>query len=131
MNPQRKVLLPLVLLFIIVNSFLLTAKGMLTKWGVDRDVVIIANVLFFLVSVLVFFMQRKALTNPNPHAFVRSVMGGMMIKMFICIIAVVIYVVASGKDYSKPAVFASLFLYLLYLAVEVAAIMKLNKRTDA
>src|SRR6186713_366290 len=117
MSPQRKVLLPLVLLFIIVNSFLLTANSMLTRWGVDRDILIIANVIFFVVSLIVFLMQRKALSNPNPHAFVRSVMGGMMIKMFVCIIAVVIYVLTAGKGYNKPAVFASLFLYLIYLVV--------------
>ncbi len=131
MNAQRKVLLPLVLTFIFVNSFLFAAKNWLIKWNIDRDVVITANLLFFVVSLLVFFMQRKALANPNPHAFVRSVMGGMMLKMFVCIIAVVAYVMTAGKDYSKPSVFVSLFLYLIYLTVEVAVIMKLNKRTDA
>jgi lysylphosphatidylglycerol synthetase-like protein (DUF2156 family) len=131
MTAQRKVLLPLVLIFIFINSFLFVAKNLLTKWNIDRDVVITANLIFFIVSVLVFLMQRKALANPNPHAFVRSVMGGMMLKMFVCIIAVIIYVVAAGKAYNKPAVFASLFLYLVYLVVEVAVIMKLNKRTDA
>jgi lysylphosphatidylglycerol synthetase-like protein (DUF2156 family) len=131
MTAQRKVLLPLVLTFIFVNSFLFTAKNLLLKWNIDRDVVITANLIFFVVSLLVFTMQRKALSNPNPHVFVRSVMGGMMLKMFVCIIAVIIYVVAAGKGYNKPGVFASLFLYLIYLVVEVAVIMKLNKRTDA
>jgi hypothetical protein len=131
MTAQRKVLLPLVLTFIFINSFLFVAKHLLTKWNIDRDVVITANLIFFIVSVLVFLMQRKALANPNPHAFVRSVMGGMMLKMFVCIIAVIVYVMAAGKSYNKPGVFASLFLYLIYLVVEVAVIMKLNKRTDA
>lgn len=131
MNPQRKVFLPLVIIFLIINAFLLTSRSLLAKWNMDREVLIGANVLFFIMSLLVFIMQKKALTNTNPHVFVRSVMGGMIIKMLVCIVAVVIYVVTAGKAYNKAAVFASLFLYLIYLTIEVGAIMKLNKRRDA
>jgi hypothetical protein len=123
--------MPLVLVFVFINALLMLLKARLAKWGIDQEVLIIANLLFFSISVLVFFMQRKALSNPNPHAFVRSVMGGMMIKMFVCIIAVVTYVILSGNAYNKPAVFCSLFLYLIYLAVEVGTIMKLNKKPNA
>lgn len=131
MSPQRKVFLPLVMVFIIFNALFLTGRSWLAKWNIDQEVVIWANLLFFVISLLVFLMQRKALSDKNPHVFVRSVMGGMMIKMLVCIIAVVAYVMAAGKNYSKPAVFVSLGLYIVYLAVEVGVIMKLNRRTDA
>ena len=69
--------------------------------------------------------------HSNPNVFIRSVMAGMMIKMFIVIVAVIAYVLLSGKSFNKPAIFISLLLYLVYLAVEVAAVMKLNKRKNA
>lgn len=76
-------------------------------------------------------MQKKALNNANPNVFVRSVMGGMLIKMFVVITAVIVYRLVAGNSVSKVSVFASMFLYLLYLGVEVAIITKLNKQKNA
>lgn len=131
MQNSTKPILPLLLLFVLLNAFFLTAKSFLEKNGVDREVLIVANILFFLISLIAFFMQRKALQKTNPHAFVRSVMGGMLIKMTVVIIAVVIYAVLSGGAYNKPAVFIGLFLYLVYLTIEVGIVMKLNKKKNA
>jgi hypothetical protein len=58
-------------------------------------------------------------------------MGGMMLKMFVCAIAVLAYVVIIGNDYNKKAVFISLFFYLIYLAVEVAILTRLNNKKNA
>ena len=131
MNVRYKVLQPLVLTFSLFTLILLIAKLFFDNNGIDFIVILIANVLFLLMSILVFRMQRKAMQHSNPNVFIRSVMAGMMIKMFIVIVAVMAYVLLSGKNFNKPAIFISLLLYLVYLAVEVAAVMKLNKRKNA
>ena len=46
-------------------------------------------------------------------------MAGMMIKMFVCVIAVFIYWLLMKDKFSKFTVFAAMILYLIYLAVEV------------
>jgi high-affinity Fe2+/Pb2+ permease len=76
-------------------------------------------------------MQARALKNKNPNVFIRSVMGGMILKMFACIIAVFIYVQLSGADFNKRSIFTALCLYLVYLAVEVRSVMKLNRNKNA
>ncbi len=131
MNAQKKIIVPLIALFIVFSGSLIAIKPLLGKWGIDYNVLVIANILFFLISLLAFFMQKKALNNPNPNVFVRSVMGGMLIKMFVCIAAVIIYRLAAGNQVSKISVFAAMFLYLIYLGVEVAIITKLNKQKNA
>lgn len=131
MQKSKKPFLPLILLFIFLNTFFIAGKHLLEKYGVDREVLIVANILFFLISLIAFLLQRNALQKTNPHAFVRSVMGGMMIKMFVVIIAVAAYAMLSNAAFNKPAVFISLFLYIIYLTVEVAIIMKLNKQKNA
>jgi hypothetical protein len=90
-----------------------------------------ANVLFFLLTIVSFFIQRKGMLNKNPHVFVRSVTGGMMVKMVFCILAVIGYVYASGDQFNKRGVFIALFLYLVYLAIEVMVVMKMNKKHNA
>lgn len=123
-----KKLKPVLIIFIAFNILILINNTLLQKYNVDKNVVLGANLLFFIVSILVFFMQKKALQNANPHVFVRSVIAGMMIKMFSTVIAVLAYVVLTGKNYNTKAVFVSLLLYLVYLGAEVAAISKENKK---
>ena len=131
MHPQKKIILPLIAIFVLFSGALTAARHLLAKWGIHSEVLIIANILFFLISLMAFVMQQKALNNSNPHVFVRSVMAGMLIKMFVCIIAVIIYRLVAGNNTSKISVFASMFLYLMYLSVEVAVITKLNKQKNA
>lgn len=128
MKAQRDILLPLLLVFIICNGFFLLAKTLLVKWGIDGNVLIIANSLFLILSLITFLIQQKALRNSNPNVFIRSVMGGMMIKMFVCIITVFIYWLLMKDKFSKVTVFAAMILYLIYLAVEVRLVTKLNRQ---
>jgi hypothetical protein len=131
MQPQRKLILPLFALFIVFGAAFTVSRNLLAKWGIDYEVLVIANILFFIISLIAFYMQKKALTNANPNVFVRSVMGGMLLKMFVCITAVIIYRLVAGNSVSKVSVFAAMFLYLLYLGVEVAVITRLNKQKNA
>jgi hypothetical protein len=127
MKGTNRILLPLVLVFIIINAIVLVFNTRLREKGINGDVVLVANLLFFLVNLLVFSRQRKAMDNKNPNVFVRSVMAGMMVKMFVCIAAVIIYILAAKKDFNKPAVYFSMGIYVIYLAIEVRMMMKLNK----
>ncbi len=128
MNNSLRHLWPLLFVFAI-NVILIALLGkVLIKNNIDKNVLIGANILFLLLSLVVWFMQKKALTNKNPNVFIRAVMGGMLLKMFICVAAVFIYISYIGNDYNKRAVFISLFIYLLYLAAEVLSLTKLNKK---
>jgi hypothetical protein len=131
MNPRKRIITPLIAVFVIFSGSLTASKGLLAKWGIDFNVLIIANILFFVISLVAFYMQQRALANSNPNIFVRSVMGGMLIKMFVCIAAIIVYRLVAGNNVSKLSVFAAMFLYLLYLGVEVAVITKLNKQKNA
>lgn len=127
---QRKAILPIILLFLFVNIFLLLAKNLLTKYGLDREVLIVANIICVVINALAFFIQRKSLQNKNPSAFVRAVMGGILLKMMVCIIAVFIYV-STIKTVNKLSILIAMGLYIVYMAIEIAAILKLNKQKNA
>jgi hypothetical protein len=131
MNPGYKVLLPLFTSFLICTVLIITAWLAMPDSGVDHAVLIGANCLFFLVSLIVFRMQFRAMYNSNPNVFVRSVMTGMIIKVFVCLAAVVAYYFLSGSHFNKPAVYFSMIIYMIFLTVEVKAIMKLNKQKNA
>ena len=128
---SSRVLLPLLTVFLLFLVIPLIFSGTLVRYRIDGAVLSLANLLFFVISLASFFIQKRGMQNKNPHVFVRSVIGGMMIKMFLCVIAVIFYVVYSGVTFNKRAVFASLFLYLVYLFAEVVVVMKMNKKQHA
>ena len=130
MNLKMKLINPLLSIFFLLNGLLLVSKSILSKWGIDNKVLFVANIIFFSLSLIAFFMQQKALKNSNANVFIRSVMGGMLIKMFVVIAAVIIYRLAAGDHVNKVSVFAAMFLYLIYLGVEVGIITKLNKQKN-
>ncbi len=131
MNPRFKILLPLVVTFFVLAVLIFFSGLFFTNGTINFTVLMVANCLFFLMSLIAFRIQLKAMGNANPNAFVRSVMAGVMIKMFVCIAAVMAYVLLSRFNFNKPAVFISMLFYLVYLVVEVALLLKLNKRKNA
>ena len=131
MGTQLRLIRPLILLFVFSNALFLLNKQWLAKWGLDSNVLIIANLLFFVISLVAFYLQKRGVENKNPNVFVRGVMGGMMIKMFLVIVSLMIYVLVWKESFSKMSVLAAMFLYLIYLAVEVAVATKMNKQKNA
>lgn len=131
MTAVSRFIYPLLAIFTVLSGLIIVFGRSLEKAGVDTTVLLAANGLFFLLNVVVFLIQKKALTHSNPNVFVRTIIAGMMIKMFSCAIAVIAYVTLMGPGYNKKSVFISLFIYLIYLGVEVATIIRLNNRSNA
>jgi hypothetical protein len=130
MKKQRNPLFPFVIVFLFFNGLSLAGKSIIARWGIDYNILILANSLFLILSLLVFRLQRKAMQNKNPNVFVRTVMGGMMIKMFIFIFVIIIYWFTMRDSFSKVSVIAAMFLYLIYLATEVKLLTNLMKKKN-
>jgi hypothetical protein len=131
MKLTYKVIAPLLYTAVILILVIFLAKINFSGSDINFEVIHGANLLFCLISLVVFNMQYKAMFNKNPQVFIRSVMGGMLIKVFACVIAVIAYYFISGTAFNKPAVYASMVIYIVYLVVEVRTIMKLNKTKNA
>jgi hypothetical protein len=129
MNKNRlKRFSPIALIFIILNALLIVFRKRFEAMGVDADVLIIANLILFLITAISFALALKGLKNPNPNAFVRSVYGSMIIKLFAGMIAATLYISIYQKDLNKPALFGSMGLYLLYTFAEVTVLTKLLRQ---
>jgi hypothetical protein len=119
--------------FIIIGVISIFLKEYVKRNHINIDVEVLqgANAILYILSLITLNLQIKAMKNTNPNVFIRSVMGSMMIKMFIVVAIVFAYTILSGDHFNKRGIFISLFLYLLYLAVEVYALMKLNQQKNA
>lgn len=121
-------LIPIILLFAIVNGFLLSGRSMLEKWSVDRDVLIIGNLLLFVVALLSFWLGQRGLHSNNVQSFIRSIYSSFIAKFFILIVAAFVYIMITKKNVNKPALIACMCLYLIYTFLEVSILMKMAKQ---
>jgi len=132
MQKKQRPFLSIVILFIVLNAFFVTGKGLLDKWSVDQAVLIVGNLILFVITAISFFISVRGLKNPNPHAFVRSVYGSVMIKFFVFAIAAFIYIQSAKAAVNKPALIVCMGLYLVYTFLEVSVLTKLlRKKADA
>src|SRR5204863_9443973 len=118
-------LFPIVFFFIILNAFFLTGKNFLEEHGFDQSVLIVGNLIVFLATVFSFLFANRGLKSTNPQAFVRSIYLSIMVKLFVCIIAALIYIFMFRNNLNKPALFTSMGLYLVYTFIEVSVLTKL------
>ena len=122
---------PIVLLFAAISTSLLIAGKWLNNMGLDTEFLIGTNIFIFILSLVTMYMQTKALNHANPNVFVRAVMGSMLLKMMVCVIAVLIFITLDIKKIGSGDIFSFMFLYLIYLFIEVKSIMSRNKKANA
>jgi ACR3 family arsenite efflux pump ArsB len=123
-----KPLRPVLLLFVAFSAFFIAGKNMLARWEIDRDVLILGNVLLMLITVVSYSVLYRGLQSANPHAFVRAMYGSFIAKFFIIAAAAFIYIIVSREHVNKLALAACMFLYLLYTFIEVSVLTKLVKQ---
>lgn len=128
MNPgSLKPLRPMILIFILINAFLITGKDWLAKKGIDQEVLIVGNLVLFAVMFLSFVLTRRSFNSSNPQHFVRAIYGGFIIKFFVIAIAAFAYIMVVKKNVNKPALFTCMGLYVLYTVFEVSSLLRLLK----
>ena len=119
---------PVVLLFVIVNALAISLRTSWVTWNVSQDVLIYGNLFLFAITFISFLIAEKGLQNKNPNAFVRSVYGSIMFKLFICLIAAFIYIAIYKKGLNKPEFFACMGMYLVYTLLEVSILTRLLRK---
>ena len=129
---NKKPFSPVILLFIILNALFLTGRNALERWNVDQKVLIAGNILLFVITAISFMLAQRGLKSTNTHVFIRSVIGSIMIKLFVSIIAAFIYISIFKKQINKPALFTCMGLYLVYTFLEVSILTKqLKSKSNA
>ncbi|NCT94033.1 MAG: hypothetical protein GXC72_06400 [Chitinophagaceae bacterium] len=130
MISSRKVFFPLVGFFLVANGAATIFQQQLLSWKIDNGVVISANLLLFLLTLLGLLMQVRAARQQNPNAIVRAVMAGTGLKLIGVATALLIYLKQAGASKSVYAVYVSLGLYLVYTWLEVRIFLQLNGKKD-
>lgn len=121
-------MIPVLLIFVFVSLLIFIFSGKLEKVGFNVPLLYFSNMLLFLLTAGAFALQFSGARSANHNAFMRSIMGAIMLKMFIVIIALLSYIFLGGRQVNKPSLFTAMGLYLVYTIVEVKQLLKLVRK---
>lgn len=116
--------IPLVIIFLILGALILVFKSFLEQHGFSSQVLIWGNVFIYLVTAVSMQLLSKGLHADRTQVFLRNAYSGIMVKLFASAAAAFIYIMASGENLNKPALFGCMGLYLVYTFAELSVIMK-------
>ena len=120
-------LVPVIILFVVLSSLFISGRNFLERLGADQSVLIVCNLILFAATLLSFLFAKRGLKSENPQAFVRGVYVSIMVKLFVCVMAALVYIFLFRKELNKPALFTCMGLYLVYTLLEVSILTKMLK----
>jgi Ca2+/Na+ antiporter len=104
----------------------------LKQSGLNIGFLLVANAILFLITFLGFYVQTKGVRATNVNAFIRGVYSSLLIKMFVIVVAIVIYILVLGGKTDKLSILTAMGIYIIYTVVEVVQLMKIaRKKPDA
>jgi hypothetical protein len=127
-NQFIKKFIPVIALFVLINVLALIFKTFLVQQGYEIHFLLGANAVLFLLSFFGFFIQTKGVHATNLNAFIRGVYSSILMKMFVIMGAILIYILVTGGEVNKPSILTSMAFYLLYTSIEVIQLMKIARR---
>lgn len=87
----------------------------------------IANYVMAGLTLAVFALMNKQIDN-RPNAFVRGVYSGSLLRLMVCMVGILVYVVLNKSKIHKPSVFIMFGIYAVYSATETAMLSRTAKR---
>jgi Ca2+/Na+ antiporter len=96
----------------------------------DMPSLIIGNITLAMVSLLSFNIIKRGIRSGNANAFVRAKMTGTLLKFFICIAILLIYIFVNDRKVDKATIFIFLGMYAIYAAIEAVPLSKLARKKD-
>lgn len=89
----------------------------------------VGNMVMAIISISSFLIVQRQM-NGRPQAFVRGVMGANLLKMMVCLFAILIYVFINRSNIHKPSVFVLMGTYMVYSTMETLLLSKLARRKE-
>ena len=123
----RKAIRPIYIFFIVIELIGLIFFKQLISSGIDANVFMVGNLFVFTLTIISFYMLNKGLKAKATFNFMSAVYGSFLMKLVVGAGAVVAYVLFAGEQKNLPAIFASMFLYLIYTFLEIKALLALLK----
>ena len=126
-NVYRRAFLPVRIVFIILVVLSFISFSVLQRLNTDVMVLAIGNAILYAVTDISYWLHVKSLRSENPHVFVRMVYSSLLVKMLVCLVAVLLYAKLTAVV-NRNAIIGCFILYIIYTFLEVRILTQLTKK---
>ena len=84
------------------------------------------NIIMAALSLSSYFIVKNQM-NGNTQAFVRGVYSASFLKLMVCMVSILVYVLLNSKHIHKPSVFVLFGIYAIYTIAETWLLSKIVK----
>ena len=86
-----------------------------------------ANILLVVLSLISFTLVTKQ-DKTHTNSFIRGVYMSTFLKLMICMVAIVAYIVLNKHNIHKPSIFILFGIYATYSAIETWSLSKIARQ---
>lgn len=126
MIPQP--LRPIIWLFLLVNIFTVIFYRPFISIETDPNILLIGNAYICILTLVSYWFMSKGAKSKSTVQFTSSVYGSFLIKMVLSVLIVVVYSKWAGKQMNSNGIIGCLFIYLVYMFLEVRGLMSLFRK---
>lgn len=87
----------------------------------------IGNAVMAILCIASYIIVTKQISG-RPDAFVRGVYASSFLKLFVCMISILVYAMVNKPHVHKPSIFMLLGIYAVYSATETIILSKMARR---
>lgn len=124
---MKKYFVLIVVILFLILSGIFYALGLYAP-NFSISVLMTGNAVMALLTILSYFLITKQFDN-KPAGFVRGVYASSLLKLFVCITAIMAYVMINKPNVHKPSLFVLFGIYAVYSIVETWLLSRLAKDT--
>lgn len=122
---MKKYFIPVIgLIFVALSLIFLGMRTYLPQY--NFTVLITGNIVMAVLSVITFYMVTMQMKK-KPDAFVRGVYASSFLKLFVCIVAILVYAIVNKPNVHKPTLFVLFGIYAVYSVAETMLLSRLAK----
>jgi len=115
------------LLFLFFTGVFFLFKALFPDLSFNLSVVLTGNLILLMATLLSFVFYKRSLVNSRGAYIVRMMYTAMLVKMFICLVAITAYIIAKRSTIDKTAIVICFGLYLIYTFVELSVLMQMSR----
>ncbi len=120
---------PFFIFCVFISAFLLVQRKWVYDKGLDRDMLIVANLLLFIISLASFIVLRNSSTQTNTIKFMKGFYGSFILKFFLVAVVAFAYIMIEKKNINKPSLFVALGLYAIYTIIEISSLQRILRKS--
>ena len=124
---SKKPIFLFISVFLLLTLILLVIRQIAPDLPVDYNVIFVGNLILLVATIFSYLFYKKAL-GIRVQAFVGMIYGGMLVKMGICVVAFLIYVLAARHNVSKGAIYGCFILYFIYSFAEMKVLLQVSRK---